>query len=237
MHDHFRKIGERGARNIRFEDKYAKDILATLRKRLGSGGHFLKKSNVSHDLYEVEEDKALQKVLKDLKQRNKRIEKWFQEELELVKGTETRVLQTLSSAERIVPSPFSQVEEHHFILSWYNGEYTVRKSTTLVYSGRVLPLIFVQDIMHDYFRKIGVRPTSKEDCRVHRRTEEKIRNEIFGTFKSKLGIGGHFLKKSALSHDLIEIEDDAAMERIDKDLRQRNERIDKWLQNELDKDE
>lgn len=177
----------------------------------------MKKSNVSHDLYEVEEDKALQKVLKDLKQRNKRIEKWFQEELELVKGTETRVLQTLSSAERIVPSPFSQVEEHHFILSWYNGEYT--------------------DIMHDYFRKIGVRPTSKEDCRVHRRTEEKIRNEIFGTFKSKLGIGGHFLKKSALSHDLIEIEDDAAMERIDKDLRQRNERIDKWLQNELDKEE
>lgn len=153
----------------------------------------MKKSNVSHDLFEVEEDEALQKVLKDLKQRNKRIEKWFQEEVEPVNGTETGVLQTLSSAERIIPSPFLQVEEHHFILSWYNGEYT--------------------DIMHDYFRKIGERPTSKEDYRAHRPIEEKIRNEIFGTFKSKLGIGGHFLKKLALSHDLVEIEDDAAMEK------------------------
>jgi len=213
MHSHFRKIGKRRAQNIPEEDKFSKEIFATLKKKLGRGGHFFKKAHKDNDLFEVEEDEALDKVLKDLQQRNKRIDKWFQEGVDSIYGTEMGALPAPASSLRIVPASFIEVAEQDFVISWYSHEYT--------------------DIMHNHFRKIGARPTSKDGCRVHKPIEEKLGNEIFSTLKNKLGRGGHFLKKLMRCNDLVEVGDDEAMQKVLKDLHGRNARIDKWLQDEL----
>jgi len=88
--------------------------------------------------------------------------------------------------------------------------------------------------MHDHFRKIGARPSSRDGCRAIRSTEEKLANEIFTILKNKLGKGGRFLKKSGHCHDLDEVGDDEAMDKVLKDLLGRNSRIDKWFQDELE---
>jgi hypothetical protein len=217
MHNHFRKIGERRAQTVPVEDTFAQEIFATMKKKLGRGGHFLKKAQNNNDLFEVEEEEALQKVLKDLQQRNKRIDKWFREGVQPVYGAEAGALSAPSSSLRIIPSSFIEVEDQDFVLSWYYREYA--------------------DIMHNSFRTIGVRPTSKEKCRAHKPIEENLANEIFATFKNTLGSGGRFLKKFGHCHDLVEVGDDEAMQKILVDICRRNARSDKWLQVKLEGEE
>jgi len=217
MHNHFRKIGERRNQTIPVEDSFAKEILATLKKKLGKEGSFFKKSSKSHDLFQVEEGEALQKIRKDLEQRNSRIDKWFQMGVEPVYGTDTGALSAPSSSLRIIPSTFVEVKEQDFVLSWYNDEYTT--------------------IMHDHFRKLGVRPISREGYRAHRPIQEKLGNEVFAALKNKLGKEGHFLKKLGHCHDLVEVGYDEALQKVLADFRGRNGRIDKWVQDQVEGEE
>lgn len=84
MHNHFNKIGLRpmskeGLRAHKpIEQKMGSIIFATLRKKLGKGGHFLKKLGHCHDLVEAMDNEAMQKVLVDLRGRNTRSDQWLQ---------------------------------------------------------------------------------------------------------------------------------------------------------------
>ena len=204
MHSYFRKMGLRQVQNHLVENKIGKEIVAKLKKKLGKTGHFFKKSHKNNDLVEIGDDEALEKILKDLRARNGRVDKWFPA------VCENRMSRSRpSSSLRLIPSSFIKVREQDFALSWFNEEYT--------------------DIMHDLFKKLGERPTCKVAIRAQKLREDKLGHDVFATLKNKLGRGGRFLKKSHISHDLFETNDNEALQKVLKDLHSRNKRIEKWL--------
>lgn len=76
--------------------------------------------------------------------------------------------------------------------------------------------------MWSHFRKLG---------RAHGEDVE-VGKKIFHTLKKGLGKGGVFFKKPSFTNNLLQINDDDALEKITRDLRRRLETCDRWLTNE-----
>ena len=100
-------------------------IFTTLQQKLGTEGRFYMKEQHSHDLFEVDADKALKRVLTDLRSRNKHAERWHLDGV-IPTFMPEEALEAPSSSLRIIPSSIKEVGKHNFVLSWYNDEYTVR---------------------------------------------------------------------------------------------------------------
>jgi len=82
MCNHFRKLGTAQRQEPGEEEALGRKIFQTLKKGQGKGGVFFKKPSHGNSLIQINDDVALQKIIRDLKRRMESSDKW------LMSGTE-----------------------------------------------------------------------------------------------------------------------------------------------------
>merc|ERR1712194_233789 len=182
------------------EKKACDEVLVLLKQKMGNAGRFFKGSLDKY--YQVDDVAAREKIIADIRRRVHTAKMWL-------KGEESE--NSLASRK---PAPTLPVCPTRM-----NSAKT--KSLELGGNDVVLSLLNekYKNIMWSHFRKLG---------RAHGE-EEEFGRKIFLTLKKGLGKGGAFFKKPFHGKNLLQINDEVALQKVTQDLKRRMESSAKWL--------
>merc|ERR1712194_937353 len=182
------------------EKKACDEVLVLLKQKMGNAGRFFKGSLDKY--YQVDDVAAREKIIADIRRRVHTAKMWL-------KGEESE--NSLASRK---PAPTLPVCPTRM-----NSAKT--KSLELGGNDVVLSLLNekYKNIMWSHFRKLG-RAQGEE---------EEFGRKIFLTLKKGLGKGGAFFKKPFHGKNLLQINDEVALQKVTQDLKRRMESSAKWL--------